>query len=401
MLELDEALLRILSAIKPPVPETIPLGNTTGRFLAEKIVSPINLPPFDNSAMDGYAVRAQDVAKAGPTTPVALQLVSTVAAGAAMSAAVEPGTCVRIFTGSPLPAGADAVAMQEDTRVDTDAPKSICFLDAVKPWENVRLAGEDLKQGAAAAQPGDRLTAGRLGLLAAIGLAEVRVCRQPVVGLLATGNELQEAGPPLQPGKIYESNRQCLAPLAVQAGGVPRIFPLVEDTPAATRAALESALSQCYLVVTTGGVSVGEHDLVKTAFQQLGGEMEFWRVAIKPGKPFGFGRWGEKLWFGLPGNPVSAFVTFLLLVRPAILRWQGATQPGLPVRQGTLAESLNNRGDRRHFIRVRVDNHARVWSAGTQASHILSSLAEANGLVDVPPRTSFPSGVQVNVLSLE
>jgi molybdopterin molybdotransferase len=329
---------------------------------------------------------------------------------------------VRIFTGSVLPAGADAVVMQEDTRPDANDAQLIWILDTAKPWENLRFAGEDLKPGAPVAQPGDCLTAGRLGLLAAIGFAEVPCFRQPTVGLLATGNELVEGGPPIPAGKIYESNRVSLASLASRAGGVAKIFPLVKDTLSATCVALEAALTECNLVVTAGGVSVGELDLVKSAFQKIGGEMEFWKIAIKPGKPFGFGRWPreitkdaaavgqtpaisrgwrEKLWFGLPGNPVSAFVTFLLLVRPAVLRCQGASNFSLPLRQGTLVEPLANPGDRRHFVRVMVDDLARVRSAGVQASHLLSSLAEANGLVDVPPRTTLTTGAPVNVLSWE
>jgi len=401
MLELEEAQRRILSVVAPLDVEKVSLEKAAGRFLADKIISPINLPPFDNSAMDGYALRAQDVATAGPTTPAGLRLLGTVAAGEICSIEVPPGACVRIFTGSVLPAGADAVVMQEDTHADANDAKLIWILDTARTWENLRFAGEDLKPGAPVAQPGDCLTAGRLGLLAAIGFAEVPCFRQPTVGLLATGNELVEGGSPLPAGKIYESNRVSLASLVSRAGGVAKIFPLVKDTLKATCVALEAALTECDLVVTAGGVSVGELDLVKSAFQKLGGEMEFWKVAIKPGKPFGFGRWRDKLWFGLPGNPVSAFVTFLLLVRPAVLRCQGASNFSLPLRQGTLVESLANPGDRRHFVRVRVDDLARIHTAGVQASHILSSLAEANGLVDVPPRTTLTAGTSVNVLNWE
>ena len=215
-----------------------------------------------------------------------------------------------------------------------------------------------------------------------------------MVGLLATGSELQEPGQPLAPGQIYESNRIALAALMQRAGAVPRTFPLVADALAATSLALADAFNQCDAVVTSGGVSVGEMDFIKRAFEQIGGELEFWKVAIKPGRPFVFGRCRGKLLFGLPGNPVSALVTFLLLVRPALLRWQGATDVSLPAHPGVLAEPLANDGERRHFMRVKVDPTGKVRSAGVQASHVLSSVAAANGLVDVPPNTTLACGHQ-------
>ncbi len=221
------------------------------------------------------------------------------------------------------------------------------------------------------------------------------------MGLLASGSELLEGGQPLASGKIYESNRAGLAALAAQAGAIPRIFPLVKDSLADTRAALESAFAGCDVVVTSGGVSVGEMDFVKDAFEKIGGELQFWKVAIRPGRPFVFGRLGEKFLFGLPGNPVSAFVTFLLLVRPALARWQGARDVRLPAHPGTLVEPLVNPGERRHFTRVTVDAAGNVRSAGTQASHILSSLASADALVDVPPKTTLPAGAAVSVLRWE
>jgi molybdopterin molybdotransferase len=235
--------------------------------------------------------------------------------------------------------------------------------------------------------------------LAAVGLTNVSVGRRPVVGLLATGSELQEPGQPLAFGRIYESNRLALATLTERAGAVPRPFPLVADELAATSLALADACIQCDVVVTTGGVSVGELDFVKRAFQQIGGELAFLKVAIKPGRPFAFGRCRGKLLFGLPGNPVSALVTFLLLVRPALLRWQGAANVSLPDHPAVLAEPLVNDGGRRHFIRVKVDSAGNIWSAGVQASHVLSSLAVANGLVDVPANTTLPAGATVPVLS--
>jgi molybdopterin molybdotransferase len=291
--------------------------------------------------------------------------------------------------------------MQEDTRVEVDKPGLVWVLDGVKPWENVRFRGEDVKRGAVIPGVGVRLETPRLGLFAALGVASAPVSRIPRVAVLATGSELVEPGQPLAPGQIYESNRVLLSALLVQAGAEPRIFPLVPDNLASTQAALEVAFARCDAVVTSGGVSVGEFDFVKAAFEKSGGRLDLWKVAIRPGKPFVFGEREGKFLFGLPGNPVSGFVTFLLLVRPALLRWQGMDHVALPVHAGVLAEALSNRADRRHFVRVRRAQDGTVTSTGPQSSHLLRSLAEANGLVDVPPRTTLPAGASVNVLGWE
>jgi molybdenum cofactor synthesis domain len=407
MLEYEEALARVLAAVPAPKVERITFADADGRILAQDIASPIDLPPFDNSAMDGYAVRACDVASAKSECPVSLRLMGRVAAGENFSGEVTPGNCIRLFTGSPLPAGADAVVMQEDTKIDAAEPNQVLILDAVKPWENVRFHGEDIKRGALVCPNGEPLTAGRLALLAATGCTEVLVSRQPVVGIVATGSELREPGQSLAPGQIYESNRTSIARLVRKAGAIPRIYPLVADVLEATRFTLSNAFKQCDLVVSSGGVSVGEMDFVKQALAEIGGELQFWKVAIKPGRPFVFSRLpaveqglsaNDKLFFGLPGNPVSALVTFLLLVQPAILRWQGAIDVALPCHQALLAETLENQGDRRHFMRVRISPDGEVHSSGFQASHILSSLAAANGLVDVPPRSTLVAGTTVQVL---
>ena len=401
MLSLEAARQKIMACFQPLPAQAATVAAAAGRFLAEPIVSPVDLPPFDNSAMDGYAVRAADAAGAVPDSPVTLKRIGLTAAGEIFKGAVLPGTCVRVFTGSALPAESDAVVMQEDTRLDPARPDHVQLLDAVKPWENVRFRGEDVKRGATVIEAGQRVNAPRAGLIAALGLDSVLVHARPVVALLATGGELLEPGQQAQPGKIFESNRIALAPLLAAAGAVPRTFPIVRDTLAETRQALEAAFENCDAVVTTGGVSVGELDFVKAAFEQLGGTLDVWNVAIRPGKPFAFGRYSNKFLFGLPGNPVSAMVTFLLLVRPALLRWQGAAHVELPTQPGTLAEPVSNPGDRRHFMRMRLDEAGVVWSAGRQGSHLLGSLALASGLVDVPPQTSWPAGTPVTLLRIE
>jgi molybdopterin molybdotransferase len=398
MISLEQALEQILKLVPPVVSESVPLTEADGRILAEQVHSPIDLPSFDNSAMDGYAVRAADVASASSQSPVKLRRCGRVAAGENYTGTVDPGTCVRLFTGSLLPKGADAVVMQEDTRLTPDSSEEVLVLDVVKPWENIRLRGEDVRSGAELAPAGVRLNPMNLSLLAATGLSFVRAGRQPLVGILATGSELREAGQSLSPGQIYESNRLGLAALVRRAGGIPKIFPLVPDALAETKLALTQAFDACDALVTSGGVSVGEMDFIKRAFEDAGGTLEFWKVAIKPGRPFVFGSCRGKLLFGLPGNPVSALVTFLLLVRPALLRWQGASSVPLPAFPAELAERLSNPGSRRHFLRVKVDTQGKVWSAGVQASHILSASAGADGLVDLPPDTTLEAGASVQVL---
>jgi molybdopterin molybdotransferase len=401
MLELEEAVERILAAVPKPITERCSLAQAHRRIVTERVSAPIDLPAFDNSSVDGYAVRAADVAAANANAPARLRVIGRIGAGDVFDAELLAGTSVRLFTGAPVPRGADAVVMQEDTRVESERPDEVSILDAVKPWENVRFRGEDVKAGAWLVGPGEPLTVGRIALLSATGLGEVAVSRRPVVGVLATGSELREPGQRLAPGEIYESNRSMLALLIHNAGGVSKIFPLVPDELAITRVSLERAFAECDAVVTCGGVSVGEMDFVKTAFEQLGGSLQFWKVAIKPGRPFVFGQLGEKYLFGLPGNPISALVTFLLLVRPALLRWQGAADFALASYPGKLAEPLSNQGARRHFMRVTMDASGNVRPAGIQASHILSSTAASNGLVDVSPQTTLAAGSAVQVLRWE
>ena len=395
MLELETALARLLETLPPPKAERVSLTESNGRFLAEKFLSPLDLPAFDNSAMDGYAVRSADVRGARADAPITLKLAAKISAGESFTGELVSGECARIFTGAPLPRGADAVVMQEDTRTSGDV---VSILDEAASGENVRKHGEDVKQGEMLADAGEEISPAKIALLAATGFSTMTVGRRPNVALIATGSELREPGDPLLAGQIYESNRAMLSPLIARCGGLPTVFPLVPDTLDATRSALQTAFSTSDIVVTSGGVSVGELDFVKAAFESLGGELQFWKVAMRPGKPFVFGRLGEKFLFGLPGNPVSAFVTFLLLVRPALLRWQGAKTVSLPTHSAVLGESISNLGDRRHFVRVRSGADGKIFSAGKQASHALSSLAAADGLLDVPPRRTFSDGSRVDVL---
>lgn len=396
VLSLEEARKKILEAIQPLDSERVSLDKLFERIIAEPITSPLNLPPFDNSAMDGYAVQAADVANASTTSTVRLRVIGKIAAGESFSGELQSGTCVRLFTGSFLPKGADAVVMQEDTKAYDDG--TVAVFDKISPWENIRFRGEDVRQGAVVFQTGERLSATRISLLAALGIDSTIVARKPVVGLLATGSELREPGQPLQGAAIYESNRAGLSPLVQRAGAIAKIYPLVPDDLDGTAAALAKAFEECDVVLTSGGVSVGEFDYVKAAFEKLGGTLNFWKVSVRPGKPFVFGSLRGKYLFGLPGNPVSALVTFCLLVWPALLRMQNAKSTQPPTQLARLGQTLVNRGERRHFMRVIIDQNGEAHSAGAQAAHVLSAAARANGLVDVPANESLTQGTIVPVM---
>lgn len=393
---LEEAVRRILDAMPPPAIEIAPLQDCVGRVVLQPLLASVDLPRFDNSSMDGYAVRSGDVQHASPDQPVSLRLAASLPAGFSKPPpTLAPGECARVFTGSPLPAGTDAVVMQEDT---LPIGGTIQVRDRVRPWENIRLRGEDIRLGTVLCKPGVRLTPGLLALSQATGLATGGVGRRPRVGILATGNELTEPGQALAPGGIYESNRALLKVLSSRAGAIVSAFPLVADDLQSTSTALAEAARSCDLILTIGGASVGDHDYVKQAILEQQGAIDFWKLALKPGKPFLFANLHGTPLFGLPGNPVSAVVTFALLVRPAILKWQGAADVDLPGRPGTLLESLHNPGPRRHFVRVVQETGGGVRSSGRQASHMMASLADSNGLVNVPPDTTLPSGSPVEVL---
>ena len=401
MLSLEEAVERSLATATFQGSETVSLGNATGRFTAATVNAKVSLPSFDNSAMDGYAVRIRDLYGASPESPAELKCVGIIPAGNHPNQSIEAGTCIRLFTGSPIPTNADAVIMQEDCSNDPNDDRNIRFSKPIKPWKNIRFKGEDIRENDRVVTTGKRLTTGTIGLLAATGHGSIEVGIRPKVGLVATGSELVETTNELQAGEIYESNRSMLCSLVTKANGIPNVYPIVPDSLEATTAAMKKAFAENDVVLTSGGVSVGDHDHVKPAIGRLGGSLNFWKIAVKPGKPFVLGQVDGKSVFGLPGNPVSALVTYLLLVRPVLLKMQGASDLRLTKRIGRLEEKLVNRGDRRHFIRVTLDMDGIVKSAGGQRSHMLSSLAMANGLVDLPQNSSLAKGDLVEVLLVE
>jgi molybdopterin molybdotransferase len=401
MLDLESARAQLLDHLTPLPPESICIQHALHRIAAESIQAPIPLPPFDNSAMDGYALRSGDTTQATTEKPIPVKSIGHVAAGSVFHGTIASGECVRIFTGSMLPAGADAVIMQEDVLLDPKSPGIILIPERVTPWESVRFQGEDVKLGASLVQTGEEIQLGALALLSACGLGGVKVSRRPRVMILTTGTELQPAGQTLGPGQIHESNSLVLGALVQRAGGEVCLQEHVPDDPRQTAEALKRGFDVADVVLTAGGASVGEHDYVRSAFQSLGGEIEFWKIAMKPGKPFFCGRLGNKTLLGVPGNPVSALVTSLVLVYPALRRLQGARECLPPWSQAQLGEPLANPDGRRHFMRVRLDDKGLLRSSGVQASHVLSSLASSCGVVDVPPRHTFEPGDWVRYLRLD
>lgn len=397
MLTEDETRRRILDAVAALEPETVPLLAARGRFVCDAQTAAHALPAFDNSAMDGYALA--DGLPAGTS----LQVKGEQPAGPDRGLRVEPGRAVRIFTGGAIPAGAGAVVMQEDVE---RVGERITLKETVAAGEFIRRAGGDLARGQRILAPGDRLTSARLGLLASQGLAAVAVHRRPRVAVLATGDELRAPGEPLGPGEIYESNGVLLASLAAAVGAEVTVLARARDDRADLDARLAEGLAGHDALVVAGGVSVGERDFVKERLAAAGVALDLWRVQVKPGKPFLYGRAaaGRRTHvFGLPGNPVSACVTFLLFVRPALLRMAGARDDALalPVFPATAAVELANRGDRPHYLRGTLDEKGAFAPGGRQESHALFGLSRSRALVRVEADTVVPPGARVEALIWE
>jgi len=389
----DEALAHILESVKPLPPRRVPLAQAREQFAARDIFARLALPVFDNSAMDGYAVVA------GSCRPGQSQrVIGEQPAGIDRKLRMAAGEAIRIFTGAPMPEGADAVVMQEDVR----RAGSEIFINAeVEPGEFIRRRGSDLSEGQKIIEAGERIRPQTLGLLAAQGLAEIDVGGELRAAIITTGDELVRPGGSLGAGQIYESNSTLVRALFDNCGVSIAAVEHCADDALSIEAALRRGLEHDVLVIV-GGVSVGARDLVKPALTSVGAQTDLWRVAVKPGKPFLFGRAGSCAIFGLPGNPVSAFVTFLLFVRPAILRMMGASgdELSLPKYEAQLAEEVQNKSDRPHYVRGRVA-HGKFMPVGRQESHALHGLSRANALLRVPPGEIFPSGANVPVLLLD
>jgi molybdopterin molybdotransferase len=406
----------MLEDVLPLRAESVPLSEALGRVLADETTALLTLPPWDNSAMDGFAVRAADVTAATPASPVELRVVGEVAAGHEPDAFVDAGTAVRVLTGAMMPPGADAVVKVEDTDASVGVvtlPEHVSIHRAVVPGHDVRAVGSDMRRGDHLLPAGVRVSPATIAVLAAAGHARVNVHRRPRVAILSTGDELSPIGEPVGPASVPDSNAEALAAQVIAAGAEPvRLGIARDDAEVIRERVLEGVLAADVLVVS-GGVSVGAHDLVKDVFSEIG-SLDLWRVAIQPGKPVAYGSarrpdGGYCVLFGLPGNPVSSFVTFELFVRPVLRRLRGdPPDQGRPIIRATLGQAVEKSGPRRAFIRVRLEDDpatpggitARL--AGGQGSHVLSALALAQGLAIIPEGpSSVAAGTEVEVIRLD
>lgn len=399
MIRAADASARILDHVERLTTERVPLSAALGFVLAEKVVAPLSLPPWANASMDGYAVRADDMISA----PTRLRVVAEVPAGAMPPTGIQRGEAMKIMTGAPVPDGADSVIRVEDTDRGEQSVEIRNLRDAKR---NIRPRGEDYREGEALGNMGDVVTPALIGVLASAGAAHVTIYRQPTVGIVSSGDELvmlKGFDAVLAGQRIVSSNSYSLPALVREAGALPRDMGIAVDDPQALRERIEAARG-CDLLVTTGGISVGDRDYTRAVLEDLGADIKFWRVRIRPGGPLAFGVVDERPWIGLAGNPVSAMVTFELYVKPAILKMCGHTNIfPLPVRV-TLDEPVTVSGDLTHFLRVVLTPrngrmHARL--TGTQSSGALTSMARANAFLIVPEgRREYQTGEELNAIPL-
>jgi molybdopterin molybdotransferase len=414
VITVDQALEKVLEHVDILGAEESPILSCLGQVLAEDVFSNINIPPLDNSAMDGYAVRSADTRGASRKSPRMLRVIDTVAAGAVSRSEVEPGTAVRIMTGAPIPEGADGVVRFEDTDESErqGGPAEIGVLIEVAPGAEIRRAGEDIAAGSLVLKQGTVLRAAEVGVLASLGCSKVKVIHRPVVAVLATGDEIVAIGQPLPDGKIYNSNSYSLTALVQHYGAVPKVLGIALDNEDSLMGKLRRGL-EADMVITSGGVSLGDYDVVREVLAKEG-EIIFWRVREKPGKPLVFGllkgrskTGGAKKipFFGLAGNPVSAMVNFELFARPAILKMMGRKKLTKPTVRAVVEDVIENTDGRRVFTRVFVEKRGDGYFArltGPQGSGILTSMALANGLAIVPEdKSGVEPGDVVEVMMLD
>lgn len=402
MLSVEEALDRVLSQFHPLEPQRVPILEALGHVLAEDVRAGADIPPHPNSSMDGYAVQAADTVAASHQNPRRLRVIGDLAAGYVADTAVMPGTAMRIMTGAPIPQGADAVVPVEDTKAEEDG---VDIFVEVSAGQYVRPAGEDVRRGEVPLRQGTLVRPPEIGMLATLGCREVQVIRPPRVAILATGDEVVEIDAPLAPGKIHDANSYSNAAQVLKYGGIPIMLGIARDQVEDLTEKIRAGLSQGVdLFLTSGGVSVGAFDLVKDVLAAEG-EISFWRVRMKPGKPLVFGQVGGVAILGLPGNPVSVMVSFEMFVRPAILKMRGVGRWERPTVEATLMDEVRHKDDRRHFLRVHVEQGQggyRAYLTGGQGSGVLSSMVKANGLAIIPEDwTCAPAGARVRVMMLD
>jgi molybdenum cofactor synthesis domain-containing protein len=403
VIPLQDAQEEVIAACQPKRPRLVELDAALGLVLAEPVAAAEDVPPFDNTAMDGYAVRAADTAGADADRPVRLTVIGTLAAGQAPRTAVGPGTALRIMTGAPFPPGADAVAIVENTRSEGD---HVWISAPAAAGEHVRRAGEDLAAGQEVFAAGTVLGPGHLGVLCSVGREKVPAVPAPIVGVLSTGDELVEGGGALLPGQIRDSNRRTLMALLRRDGFGVVDLGIARDVDSDIEGRLIDGAARCDAVLTSGGVSMGDFDLVKVVLDRIG-KMHWMQIAIRPAKPFAFGLVGDTPVFGLPGNPVSSMVSYEVLARPGLRRIagrDGAELHRVPVPAVLEDGGFRGASDRTTFARVQVqlgsDGRYHAASAGGQGSHQLYAMAQARGLAIIPPRVEVQPGSDVRVLLL-
>jgi molybdopterin molybdotransferase len=404
-----DALTAVLHSVSPLPAETVPLADALNRVLAEPVVARDSLPPFANSAMDGYAVRATDVAQAGQTNPVRLRVVADIAAGVVADVALTPGTAARIMTGAPVPPGADAIVPVEGTdepyrAAERPLPEQITIYRSVQPGDYVRHIGEDIEAGQTVLPTGHRLRPQEIGVLASLGVAQVPVVRLPRVGILSTGDELIPVEEALTPGKIRNSNSYTQTAQVRALGAIPVPLGVARDTADDVRARLQAGLdARVDLFISSAGVSVGAYDVVKAVLEE-GGNVGFWKVRMRPGKPLAHGTYQGVVYLGLPGNPVSALVSFERFARPAILKMAGHTQLERPQVTAVVRDEIHSDG-RESYIRAVVERGPAGYVAtttGSQGSHIMTSLVKANALLIVPEGVKFvAAGSQLPAMMID
>lgn len=402
MITVGEAVELVLKRITPLATEDVPILQASGRILCENVRAGRHVPPFANSAMDGFAVRWQDVAEASQQHPVTLRVLEEAPAGYVARQSVVEGAAIKIMTGAPLPRGADTIVRVEYTESAGRQKVRITRVDG--PGSHLRQAGEDIRKGQTILEKGKQMTPPDIGLLASVGKSRVKVYRRPAVGLISTGDELLNVEDPPEPGKIVNSNSYTLAAAVEETGAVPKVLGIARDRRRSLAAAFRKAL-RYDVVITSGGVSVGDYDFVKEALSDIGVRMQFWKVAQRPGHPMAFGRIGKKPVFGLPGNPVSSAVSFLLYTRPALLKMMGHERLFLPVIQARLEHEIHKSPGLKEFIRCRIRYHEGqplASSTGTQSSGVLRSLSLAQGLiVGAEAETRLAKDSQVPVILLD
>ncbi|KPJ61833.1 MAG: hypothetical protein AMJ42_00780 [Deltaproteobacteria bacterium DG_8] len=397
MISVEEALEVILKSIQVLGLEKVDILSSLGRVLGEDVYAPYHIPPWDNSAMDGYAVIHKDIEHASSENPSILKVVADLPAGYTYKKKLERGSALRIMTGAPIPKGSDTVVMVEDTQREGDQVK---ILKKLSPGENIRKAGEDVRKGTLVLPSGSIIHPAEVGMLASLKRSFISIYQRPTVAVISTGDELIDVDGDFAEGKIVSSNTYSLASLVKDTGATPLILGIAKDTPEELKNKFKVAL-HADMIISSGGVSVGEYDLVKDILKELGAEMKFWKVAMRPGQPLAFGVIEGKPTFGLPGNPVSCMISFEQFVRPSILKASGHKRIFRPLVEARLKEPIKKKADKKYFIRCIINVEDGMYTAtttGEQGSGILMSMVRANGLIVLPEeKTTFKTGEIVKV----